>query len=94
MTAIWDGPLKVPRLRRTNPIYIKRHLAKLEPLAGKTANEIVHKLGVPSSATALSGGQMLLQWSAVSGMSGAVHVALVFDATTGVCRRVQHVYAA
>jgi hypothetical protein len=93
VSTIWDGPLKVPSLPRTNPIYIRRHLRKLDPLRGKHANEIVHQLGIPSTSSALANGTVLLQWQAVASLSGAVHVALVFDAATGTCQGVQHLHS-
>lgn len=44
-------------------------------LAGKTADEIIARVGPPTSRSAMANGQWLLQWQATG-----YHIALLFDA--------------
>lgn len=57
----------------------------LNPIKGKTKDEIIAQVGPPTSISALAGGQSLLQWQATG-----CHMALVFTGDT--CEGISHQY--
>ena len=62
-----------------------QQFVELGHLPGKTTDEIVSKVGPPTSISALASGRFLLQWQATG-----CHMALIFK--DDVCEGISHQY--
>lgn len=63
---------------------LHKKFIKLGVLIGKTEAEITKAVGTPSSRSAMTGGEYLLQWQATG-----YHIALLFDENR-VCKKITH----